>query len=384
MRSTTHPVVGVVGSGQLAQMLYQAAISLGVEVRVLAADAADSAARTAHDVTIGDWHDAATLRAFAALCDVVTFDHELVDPATVELLEEAGTVVRPGANTLRHAADKARTRALCDALRISTPPHVIATRAFEVAAGAEVFGYPMVAKLTRGGYDGRGVFRLADHAETTALFDRLPPETVVVVEPELTLIAELATQVVRRADGAMVHYPLVRTYQDDGVCRIVEAPADIDLAVARQAREWAANLAQAAGAVGVIAVEFFVTDRGLVVNELAPRPHNSGHYTIDACVTSQFENHLRAVLNLPLGATDMTAARAVMINLIAGRTGPCELDRLIADPYARVHLYRKDIRPGRKVGHVTICGTDRDALMVQALAIDGRVLIRATPAAARP
>jgi len=369
MRTSEQPVVGVVGGGQLARMMYQATISLSVDLRVLAASRADSAARIAHDVTVGDWHDAEVLRTFATGCDVVTFDHELVDPATVERLEHAGAVVRPGSDALRHAADKARQRVLCDALGIPTPPHVIATEASDVAAGAERFGYPVVAKLARGGYDGRGVFWLADADETAELFERLAPHTVVVAEPELTLCAELATQVVRRADGAMVRYPVVQTYQEDGICRLLEAPADIDPAVARQAQDWAAALAEAIGAVGVLAVEFFMTDQGLVVNELAPRPHNSGHYSIDACVTSQFENHLRAVLDLPLGAPDLTVPAAVMVNLIAGRTHPAELERLTADPHARVHRYGKTSRPGRKIGHVTICGADRPALLRRATAL---------------
>ena len=366
MRTNEQPVVGVVGAGQLARMMYQAAISLDVELRVLAATSADSAARIAHDVTVGDWHDAEVLRAFAARCDVVTFDHELVDPATIEVLEAGGIVVHPGASTQRHAADKARQRVLCDTLRIATPDHVIATDAADATAAADRFGYPMVAKLARGGYDGRGVFWLSDAGETAALFERLPPRTVVVIEPELRLRAELATQVVRRADGTMVRYPVVQTYQQDGICRMLEAPADIDAATARQAQDWAATLAGAVGAVGVLAVEFFVTDQGLVVNELAPRPHNSGHYSIDACVTSQFENHLRAVLGLPLGAPDLIVPAAVMVNLIAGRTHPDELDALSADPQARIHRYGKTSRPGRKVGHVTICGTDRPALLHQA------------------
>ena len=399
MRTSEQRVAGVVGGGQLARMMYQAAISLGVDLRVLAATTADSAARIARDVTVGDWLDADVLRAFAAPCDVITFDHELVHPATVGLLECTGTVVRPSANTLRHAADKARTRVLCDALRIPTPPHVIATKASDVVAGADRFGYPLVAKLAHGGYDGRGVFRLANDAETAALFDRLPPNSVVVVEPELTLTAEFATQVVRRADGTMVQYPLVQTYQEGGICRMLEAPADISAAVARQAQDWAATLAEAVEAVGVLAVEFFLTDRGLVVNELAPRPHNSGHYSIDACVTSQFENHLRAVLDLPLGSPDLTTPVAIMVNLVAGRTQPFELAQLIADPYARVHLYGKESRSGRKVGHVTIRGTDRRALMLRASAlfdsvppdptrrprlIDGLDPVSSTPMAAQP
>ena len=366
MSTNGQPVVGVVGGGQLARMMYQAAISLGVELRVLASSSADAAAQIAHDVTVGDWNDVDVLRAFAAPCDAITFDHELVDPATVEVLEDSGILVHPGAATLRQAADKAQQRILCDALGIATPKHLIAREAADVAAGAHRFGYPMVAKLARGGYDGRGVFWLADALETTELFERLSPNTVVVLEPELTLKAELATQVARRADGTMVQYPVVQTYQQDGICLMLEAPADIDTAMARQAQDWAATLADAVGAVGVLAVEFFVTDEGLVVNEMAPRPHNSGHYSIDACVTSQFENHLRAVLGLPLGNPDLVVPAAVMVNLIAGRTPSAELETLTADPRARVHRYGKSSRPGRKIGHITFCGTDRPSLLRQA------------------
>ncbi|GAC1601097.1 MAG: 5-(carboxyamino)imidazole ribonucleotide synthase [Acidimicrobiales bacterium] len=347
-------------------MMYQAAISLGVELRVLAADSSDAAARIARHVTVGDWHDVGVLREFAAACDVVTFDHELVDAATVESLENEGIIVRPGSQALGQAADKACQRSLCDQLGIATPPYVIVSDASGVAAAATQLGYPMMAKLARGGYDGRGVFRLSDDAAARELFDRLPPDTVVVIEPELQLIAELATQVVRRADGTMVGYPVVRTYQEDGICRMLEAPAEVEPAVARQARDWAAALAEAVEAVGVLAVEFFLTDQGLVVNELAPRPHNSGHYSIEACVTSQFENHLRAVLDLPLGAPDLAVPAAVMVNLIAGRTPPSDLEGLTADPHARVHWYGKTSRPGRKVGHVTTCGTDRSALLRRA------------------
>lgn len=366
VRTSERPVLGVVGGGQLARMMYQAAISLDVELRILAAGPTDAAALVAPGTTVGDWHDADVLQRFAAPCEVITFDHELVDPATVALVERAGVVVRPGADALRHAADKARQRALCDTLGIATPDHVIATTAAEAAAGAARLGYPVVAKLARGGYDGRGVFWLTDDAATIALFDRLPAGTVVVVEPTLDLRAELATQVVRRADGAMVCYPVVETHQEDGICRTIEAPASLDPALVLQAQDWATRLADAVDVVGVLAVELFVTDEGLFVNELAPRPHNSGHYTIDACVTSQFENHVRAVLDLPLGAPDLQVPAAVMVNLIAGRTRGADLAALTADPAARVHRYGKRDAPGRKIGHVTICGPDAVALRARA------------------
>jgi 5-(carboxyamino)imidazole ribonucleotide synthase len=370
-RDSRPRVVGVVGGGQLARMMYQAAIPLGIDLRILTAGSADSAARVAADVTVGDWHDPDVLRRFAAGCDVITFDHELVDAVTVELIEASGAVVRPGAAALRDTADKARQRALCVSLGIAVPRHVVATGTAELVAAAAQIGYPAFAKLARGGYDGRGVFALGDEGDTLSLRDRLPADTVVVVEPELALSAELATQVARRADGTMVHYPLVQTHQVDGICRGVAVPTPLSAAFVEQAQTWAATIADATGVTGVLAVEFFVTDGALMVNELAPRPHNSGHYTIDPCVTSQFENHLRAVLDLPLGATDLVVPAAAMVNLIVGRTALPDLERLAADPRARIHLYAKDSREGRKVGHVTMCGSDAEILMAEAAALCG-------------
>lgn len=356
------PTIGVVGGGQLARMMYQAAIPLAIELRVLAAGSGDSAARIARHVTVGDWHDPEVLRSFAAGCDVVTFDHELVEPATVSVLEEAGATVRPGSSTLRLAADKAELRRLCGSLGIPTPEHVIASGPGELTRAAQEVGYPVMAKLARGGYDGRGVFRLDGAHDARDLAEVLPGDAVLVVEPVIDLVAELATQVVRRADGATVHYPLVRTCQQAGICRWVEAPADVDPSLAAQARAWSTTIAEATEAVGILAVELFLTDRGLVLNELAPRPHNTGHYTIDACVTSQFENHLRAVVDLPFGATDLVVPAAVMVNLLSGGADDPTLGQLTADADARVHLYGKEGRPGRKVGHVTLCGDDARAL----------------------
>lgn len=205
---------------------------------------------------------------------------------------------------------------------------------------------------------------LANHHDAVELFARLGTGAVVVLEPDLALSAELATLVVRRPSGAMAHYPLVRTYQQDGICHTVVVPALVAPRLAAQAAEWAEAIAEAVGMVGVLAVEFFVHDDQLLVNELAPAPHNSGHYTVDACATSHFENHLHAVLDLPLGSTGMTVPAAVMANLIGTVPSLAQVAKAAPGPPAHVHLYGKQGRPGRKVGHVTLCGADRVALKV--------------------
>jgi len=216
--------------------------------------------------------------------------------------------------------------------------------------------------VSRGGFDGRGVWWLHHDDEVRSLFEALPAETVVIIEPALAIDAELATLVARHPDGTMVHYPVVRTHQVDGICVSLEAPADIPPHLEAQARAWAASIADAVGAVGILAVEYFVIAGHLFVNELAPRPHNSGHYSIDACITSQFENHLRAVLGWPLGSADLQVDAAAMANLIGFPLDGAAVEHLVADPRAKVHVYEKADRPGRKVGHLTMCGINRAEL----------------------
>jgi 5-(carboxyamino)imidazole ribonucleotide synthase len=353
----------MVGAGQLARMTAQAAIGLGITFRVLAADHGESAALVCAGTELGDYRDGHDLRAFAAGCDVVTFDHEHVPPAELAALETAGVTLRPGAGPLRYAQDKLAMREWLTARGIACPAYAPVAGPDEVAAFAARHGWPLVLKAISGGYDGRGVWVCAGPADAAGVLElagsrgiSLIAEEHVAFERELAALAALSPA----RQGAA--YPVVQTVQRDGICHEVLAPAP-GLSPGRraEAQRLALTIAAELGVTGLLAVELFETADGLLVNELAMRPHNSGHWTIDGCVTSQFEQHLRAVLNLPLGATDLTAPCVVMTNVLGG-SDPDLHDRLIhvmaADPTIKVHLYGKVVRPGRKVGHVTIAGQD--------------------------
>lgn len=354
-------VVGVVGGGQLARMMAQEAISLGIALRFLVESDAEPAAGLGSGYTRGSARSAADLGRFAAECDVVTFDHEVVDLTALHDLEAAGSVLRPGATAFATVADKSRMRAALAEAAIPTPPALITADPAEAARVVAEAG-PQVLKFARGGYDGRGTFFVDDPAEAERIV-LAGAGTAVLVEPQLDLVAELAAIVVRDPDGELVAYDPVSTVQVDGQCRRIDAPARVPAELQAAARDLARAAAEAVPAVGVLAVEMFVTRDALLVNELAARPHNSGHHTLDAAVTSQFANHLRAVSGLPLGEPSLRSP-AVTANLIGrdARTDP--RDRLAAglaaDAGAAVHLYGKAPRFDRKLGHVTVCDDDLD------------------------
>ncbi|MFZ0323484.1 MAG: 5-(carboxyamino)imidazole ribonucleotide synthase [Actinomycetes bacterium] len=357
----TFPTVGVVGGGQLARMMQPPAVALGVRLRLLADTAGDSAAQVIPDVVIGDYRDRATLLDFAAGCDVVTFDHEHVPSEHLLALEAAGVAVRPGSSALAHAQDKAVMRERLDAMDVAVPRWHRVRVCADVATFAEQVGWPLVLKATRGGYDGKGVWVVgdADEADWVLSHDQVPG---FIAEERVPFTRELAALVARSPSGQAVAYPVVETVQVDGICREVYAPApglDPDHAVAAQ--QAALRIAGDLGVVGVLAVELFDTPAGVLVNELAMRPHNSGHWSIDGAVTSQFENHLRAVLDLPLGDPSAVATSTVMVNVLGGDLPdlyPAYLHCMARDPGLRIHVYGKPVRPGRKVGHVTVTGDD--------------------------
>jgi 5-(carboxyamino)imidazole ribonucleotide synthase len=361
------PVVGMAGGGQLARMTQQAAIGLGVSLRVLAGSAHDSAARVCSDVRVGDDSSLEDLRAFAKGCDVVTFDHEHVPGAHIGALESAGIPCRPGAAALRHAQDKLVMRDRLTEIGAPCPAygHVpgSAPLAFLETFALE-HGWPIVIKATRGGYDGKGVWVLdglgRDEGE---LVSRLLAEGVdLMVERYVPFRRELAALIARSPHGQGAAYPIVETVQRDGICVEVIAPAPgLDGDTAAEAQRLALDIAAKLDVTGLLAVELFETDEGLLVNELAMRPHNSGHWTIDGARTSQFEQHLRAVLDLPLGSTEPTAPYTVMANVLGGDQGEIYhryLHVMAHDPAVKVHFYGKDVRPGRKIGHVTALGAD--------------------------
>jgi 5-(carboxyamino)imidazole ribonucleotide synthase len=351
-------------------MTHQAAIALGQSLRVLAAAPDDGAALVAADVHLGQHTDLAALREFAAGCDVLTFDHEHVPTGHIEALAAQGVAVYPGAAALVHAQDKRVMRERLAELGFPVPRWRAVGTGNDIAAFASGTGWPVIAKAVRGGYDGRGVWFLAGPSEAAEL---VATGTELIVEERVELRRELSALVARSPFGQVAAYPVVQTVQRDGICVEVLAPAPgvpEELAVAAQ--EMAIGIATKLGVVGLLAVELFDTGAGLVVNELAMRPHNSGHWSIEGSRTSQFEQHLRAVLDYPMGDTALTAPAVAMANVLGGPPGGISIDERLhhlfaADPGAKVHLYGKQVRPGRKIGHVTVLGEDMTQVRARAI-----------------
>jgi len=368
------PVVGMVGAGQLARMTHQAAISLGQSLRILAASAEDGAALVAPDVVVGDHRSLADLRAFAAGCDVVTWDHEHVPNEHIAALAADGVAVRPGPEALRFAQDKAAMRRRLTELGVPCPRWAPIGSAADLESFAMSVGWPVVLKAARGGYDGKGVWLIESAAQAA---DVLASGTPLLAEEKVPIARELAADLARSPFGQAAVWPVVETVQRDGICVEVIAPAPgLSDETADEAQLIALRIADALGVTGVLAVELFLTTDGrLLVNELAMRPHNSAHWTIEGSRTSQFEQHLRAVLDYPLGATTRTAPVVVMANLLGGPDGvvPKGIDERVHHcmarwPDVRIHIYGKGFRPGRKVGHVTALGSSLDDVCARARA----------------
>ena len=378
------PVVGVVGGGQLARMMQPAATALGLRLRVLAEGPDVSAAQVITPAPIGAADDLEALTAFAAQCDAVTFDHEHVPAQGLRAMAEL-TSVQPGADALLHAQDKIVMRERLTALGVPCPRWARVGDAEALRAFGEQVGWPLMLKTPRGGYDGKGVLVVDgpqdDEALATAAgwFADWAPRGGLLVEEHVPFTRELAALVVRSPSGQAAAWPVVETVQSGGVCREVVAPAPgLDPDLAAELTGIALRIAGGLGVTGVLAVEVFEVEREgrreVLVNELAMRPHNSGHWSIDGAVTSQFENHLRAVLDLPLGSTRARAPWTVMVNVL----GPPDIEArhedlyrsylhvMAHDPGVKVHLYGKEQRPGRKLGHVTAYGDDLDTVRERA------------------
>ncbi|UQX12361.1 5-(carboxyamino)imidazole ribonucleotide synthase [Candidatus Mycobacterium methanotrophicum] len=364
---TAAPLVAMIGGGQLARMTHQAAIALGQSLRVLAADADDPAAQVSPDVVIGSHTNLDDLRRVAAGADALTFDHEHVPTELLEKLVAEGVNVAPPPEALVHAQDKLAMRRRLEALGAPVPRYAAVDDVDAVDAFAARTDGPIVVKAVRGGYDGRGVRMAADVAQAREIAgEYLDAQVPVLVEERVVMRRELSAMVARSPFGQGAAWPVVQTVQRDGICVVVIAPAPaLSDDVGAEAQHLALRLAAELGVVGVLAVELFETvDGRLLVNELAMRPHNSGHWTMDGARTSQFEQHLRAVLDYPLGDTDATAPVTVMANVLGAAQTPTmtvdeRLHHLFARmPDARVHLYGKGERPGRKIGHVNFLGDD--------------------------
>ena len=355
--------VGMVGGGQLARMTHQAAVDLGISLEILAQSATDPAVLAGASHLLGPPGSFDALRSLADRCDVVTLDHELVPAEHLDALQAAGYAVRPRAEAVRLAQDKLLARRALDQAGFAVPPYMQAEAggADAVQGFAERWGWPIVMKSRHGGYDGRGVHVVGDLDGSRDLLASTPTGGWVL-EAHVPIACELAVLVARRPSGGTAAYPVVETHQHDGMCRELVMPARVPDDVAAAATRLATSIADGIDATGILAVELFLTTSGdLVVNELALRPHNSGHATIEATVTSQFQNHLRGILDWPLGSTEMVVPAAATVNVlgpVSGDDPARHLPAALSVPGACVHLYAKHARYGRKLGHVTAIGDD--------------------------
>ena len=373
------PVVGVVGGGQLARMMQGPAVELGIQLSILAESDSAAAALVVPSSPVGDHTDLEAVRAFAASCDVVTFDHEHVPQDILQALEDDGVAVHPSRAALHYAQDKLAMRERLEALGIACPRWTRATTAAEVTTFGDSVGWPIVAKTPRGGYDGKGVSVVSSADELSDWLGRVgqpgPVEGGLLLEEMVDFVRELAVLIARSPSGQAAAWPVVETVQTDGICTEVLAPAPgLDPDLASVVTEAALRIAGELGVTGVLAVEMFEVRAGAggaggttggraayVVNELAMRPHNSGHWSMDGAVTGQFEQHLRAVLDLPLGDPRPTAPWTVMANVLGGdyeHLYPAYRHIMARDPGAKVHVYGKGVRPGRKIGHVNVSGPE--------------------------
>jgi 5-(carboxyamino)imidazole ribonucleotide synthase len=348
--SNRFPRVGVIGAGQLARMMVAPATALGVDLILFASDSNDSGAQITHHI-VGDYTNLAQVLDFARKCDIVTFEHELVPLTVIKGIEAEGIKVYPPSSAFIYSQDKSAMR---EKLRNFPAPYSkVITQASEVA------DFPLIAKAISGGYDGRGVWKVKDAPELIEILSHTSP---LLIEELIEFDAEIAVMVARSPHGQATSWVPVETIQEDGICIMTVTPAQkISQAVAERAQQMALEIAQEVGVVGVMAVEMFVKGEDLFVNELAMRPHNSGHWSIEGAVTSQFEQHLRAILDLPLGSPAMNHNFAVMGNVLGGEKSDMYrpyLHLMARTPSLHFHQYKKVVRPGRKIGHVTACGDD--------------------------
>ena len=360
-------VVAVIGGGQLARMMQQAAGPLDVRLRALVEAADGATAQVVPESFVGDPSDEEAVRALLAVDGAsrlaLTFEHEHQDTDLLQRLAAEGVSVQPPPDALLYARDKLKMRERLSALGAPVPDWAIISSASDLDEFLAGHDGEAIVKTARGGYDGKGV-RLVTDAEDIA--DWLAGDIELIAEEKVPFDMEVAALLARRPSGEMRHWELTQTIQEDGVCAVAIAPApEVSGELRAEARRIAELIAEGLGVTGVLAVEMFVTGSRLLVNELAMRPHNSGHWTIEGATTSQFEQHLRAVLDLPLGATDMRAPHAVMTNVLGSElSDPAEAypEVMAHLSEVKVHLYGKGVRPGRKLGHVSAIGDDLDAL----------------------
>ena len=344
------PRVGVIGAGQLARMMAVPANNLGIEFTVFTSNPNDCAAQVA-DFVLGDFRDLSAVLSFAEDCDVITFEHELVPQSVIKGLEQAGIKVYPRSESFIYSQNKLEMRKKINNLGLPNP-------VFQEYSGGETnIKFPLIAKLPMGGYDGRGVFLINSMSELDELYKS---NGTLLLEEKLPFDFEISVMVARSPHNQAATWPATLTVQNDGICTMTITPVpNLSTELAQAVQSAALKIAEGINLIGVMAVEIFIVGEHFYINELALRPHNSGHWTIEGSETSQFEQHLRAILDLPLGSTSLTHKYAVMGNILGGKKEDMYrpyLHLMARRPDLHFHHYRKEFRPGRKIGHITLCG----------------------------
>lgn len=362
--------LGILGGGQLARMIIEENSRYGIEFHILSKEHHSPAGMlTPHEVT-GDWNDREVVRSFADRCDLLTLENEFIDFHILEAIEKSGKKILPGSQIVKLIQDKLFQKETLTKEGIPVADYCEVNSTNDVKTFAEQFGYPVILKSRTMGYDGKGNVKVNDESEIDNACDTLQKHSKLMCEKFVEFDKEIATQAVRSEKGEIYVYPVVETIQENHICKFVIASQDQFTEIRESVEDISKKILSSMSYVGVMGIEMFLCKDKILVNELAPRVHNSGHYTIEGCHTSQFENHVRAILGLPLGSTEMKVPAAVMINILGERNGEAKvegIDSILACKESFIHLYGKnETRIGRKMGHITVTGTDPEELLTKA------------------
>lgn len=372
--------IGLLGGGQLARMSAYQAYKLGFDIAVLEKEKNSPAGQLTHNEVVGRVNNKSLLKKFASVCDFVTLENEFIDHTYLEFIETLGIKVIPSSKTIRLIQDKFIQKKTLQKQNIPVPSFINVGTSSNYKKTARLFGSKFILKSRKMGYDGYGNYKVENENDFNEGIRKLSSRhSELMAEEFIEFEMELAVMVVRTKKETRV-YPVVQTIQRGLICHTVIAPAQIPLKVMRNAKEIAVESVRAVNGYGIFGIEMFLAEDGKVlVNEMAPRPHNSGHYTIEACVTSQFENHIRSVLNLPLGSTEMVQPFAVMINLLGKRNGAGIVEDYtlpLLDDHVHLHIYGKEkSRTGRKMGHITMLGKNLNTILRKLKRIDKVTMI---------
>jgi 5-(carboxyamino)imidazole ribonucleotide synthase len=366
--------LGIIGGGQLGRMLAFEAKRLGFHVTVIDPTPNSPAAQVVDQHIVAGYSDTEATQKLAAQCDFLTVEIEHINTETLENLAKNGTTIHPSPKTIAMIKDKFAQKQFLQKNKIPTAEYMEISSAADIEKAGKKFGYPIVLKAKHDAFDGRGNAIIKKQKDIPTILEKFSGRQLYV-EKFVKFKKELAIMVARNIKGEIATYPVVETIHQNNICHVVKAPAEISPTIQRKAEKLAKQVMQYLKGAGVFGIEMFLTkDDKILINEIAPRVHNSGHYTIEACVTNQFEQHIRAVTGLPLGKTEMLVPAAVMINILGERLGPVDvqgLQKALAIPEISVHIYGKaDTKMERKMGHIT--ATDKTVKKAHTKALKAR------------